>query len=59
MNAMLHDIEGKITLGDTLSNAGMGMKDYDVVLTNPPFGTKKGGGVQHVTTLHFPQAISS
>ena len=43
MNAMLHDIEGKITLGDTLPNAGMGMKDYDVVLTNPPFGTKKGG----------------
>ncbi len=43
MNAMLHDIEGKITLGDTLSNAGMSMKDYDVVLTNPPFGTKKGG----------------
>ena len=43
MNAMLHDIEGKITLGDTLSNAGMGMKDYDVVLTNTPFGTKKGG----------------
>ncbi|MDO5423288.1 MAG: N-6 DNA methylase [Eubacteriales bacterium] len=43
MNAMLHDIDGKITLGDTLSNAGMSMKDYDVVLTNPPFGTKKGG----------------
>lgn len=43
MNAMLHDIEGKILLGDTLSSAGMGMKDYDVVLTNPPFGTKKGG----------------
>lgn len=43
MNAMLHDIEGIIILGDTLSNAGMGMKDYDVVLTNPPFGTKKGG----------------
>lgn len=43
MNAMLHDIEGKITLGDTLSNVGMSMKDYDVVLTNPPFGTKKGG----------------
>lgn len=43
MNAMLHDIEGKITLGDTLSTVGMSMKDYDVVLTNPPFGTKKGG----------------
>ena len=43
MNAMLHDIDGKITLGDTLSSVGMNMKDYDVVLTNPPFGTKKGG----------------
>lgn len=43
MNAMLHDIDGKITLGDTLSSEGMSMKDYDVVLTNPPFGTKKGG----------------
>lgn len=43
MNAMLHDIEGEITLGDTLSNIGKSMKGYDVVLTNPPFGTKKGG----------------
>lgn len=43
MNAMLHDIEGKIILGDTLSNAGKEMKGYDVVLSNPPFGTKKGG----------------
>lgn len=43
MNAMLHDIEGPIMLGDTLSNQGKSMKDYDVVLTNPPFGTKKGG----------------
>ncbi|MEF9934736.1 MAG: N-6 DNA methylase [Clostridium sp.] len=43
MNAMLHDIEGEIVLGDTLSNIGKGMKGFDVVLTNPPFGTKKGG----------------
>ncbi len=43
MNAMLHNMEGDITLGDTLSNIGKSMKDYDVVLTNPPFGTKKGG----------------
>lgn len=43
MNAMLHNIEGNITLGDTLSNLGKNMKGYDVVLTNPPFGTKKGG----------------
>ena len=43
MNAMLHDISGPIYFGDTLSNYGKQMKGYDVVLTNPPFGTKKGG----------------
>ncbi|URZ02160.1 class I SAM-dependent DNA methyltransferase [Clostridium felsineum] len=43
MNAMLHDIEGEIILGDTLSNIGKSMNGFDVVLTNPPFGTKKGG----------------
>lgn len=43
MNAMLHDIDGQIILGDTLSNVGKTMKGYDLVLTNPPFGTKKGG----------------
>ena len=43
MNAMLHDMNGRIILGDTLSNLGLAMKGYDLVLTNPPFGTKKGG----------------
>lgn len=43
MNAMLHGIEGEIKLGDTLSSMGKNMKNYDVVMTNPPFGTKKGG----------------
>ena len=43
MNAMLHGIDGPIYLGDTLSDFGKCFKDYDVVLTNPPFGTKKGG----------------
>ena len=33
MNAMLHNMEGPITLGDTLSNLGKGMRGYDVVLT--------------------------
>lgn len=43
MNAMLHDIESEIFLGDTLSSMGTQIKDLDVVLTNPPFGTKQGG----------------
>ena len=43
MNAMLHDIDGQILLADTLSNQGKALHDFDLVLTNPPFGTKKGG----------------
>lgn len=43
MNAMLHEIEGKIWLADSLSNAGKAFSNYDVIMTNPPFGTKKGG----------------
>lgn len=54
MNAMLHDMQGEILLGDTLSNLGMSMKDYDLVLTNPPFGTKKGGERASREDLTFP-----
>ena len=43
MNAMLHKIDCPIYLGDTLSSFGKQFRGYDVVLTNPPFGTKKGG----------------
>lgn len=43
MNALLHDMEGRLEQGDTLSTNGKWMKNYNVVLTNPPFGTKKGG----------------
>jgi type I restriction enzyme M protein len=44
MNAMLHGVEGDFRLGDTLSPDGAAMKKADVIVTNPPFGTKKGGG---------------
>ncbi|ATL40434.1 N-6 DNA methylase [Bacillus velezensis] len=43
MNALLHNIEGRLEQGDTLSGNGKWMKNFDVILTNPPFGTKKGG----------------
>jgi type I restriction enzyme M protein len=45
MNLMLHGIEGTgVALGDTLSPDGERLPKGDLVLTNPPFGTKKGGG---------------
>lgn len=43
MNAILHDLDCEITLGDTLSPQGEQMKGYDLILTNPPFGTKSSG----------------
>jgi type I restriction enzyme M protein len=43
MNALMHDIEGRLEYGDSLSSNGKWMKNFDVILTNPPFGTKKGG----------------
>ncbi len=44
MNLMLHGVECGIESGDSLSPAGEGLGKADVILTNPPFGTKKGGG---------------
>lgn len=43
MNAMLHGLKSNILLGDSLSNLGKEMMNMDVILSNPPFGTKKGG----------------
>jgi type I restriction enzyme M protein len=43
MNALLHNMEGRLEQGDSLSSNGKWMKNIDVILTNPPFGTKKGG----------------
>ena len=44
MNALLHDIEGTFWSKDTLATSGEKFPSADVMLTNPPFGTKKGGG---------------
>ena len=37
------DVYKRQLLADTLSNQGKALHDFDLVLTNPPFGTKKGG----------------
>lgn len=43
MNAYLHNVPANIECMDSLSSNAKGFKGFDVVLTNPPFGTKKGG----------------
>jgi type I restriction enzyme M protein len=54
MNLMLHDIEGDLLLDDTLSQAGARLPKADVILTNPPFGTKKGGGLPTRDDFTYP-----
>ncbi|WP_437821996.1 N-6 DNA methylase [Sorangium sp. So ce1078] len=54
MNLMLHDIEGELVLGDALSSQGAGLAKADVILTNPPFGTKKGGGLPTRDDFTYP-----
>ncbi|UPF03398.1 type I restriction-modification system subunit M [Pseudomonas mosselii] len=44
MNLLLHGIEGGMENIDTLSPDGETLPKANLVLTNPPFGTKKGGG---------------
>jgi len=40
MNLYLHGIEPQIKLGDTIYEAPERLNTFDVVLTNPPFGTR-------------------
>jgi type I restriction enzyme M protein len=42
MNLYLHGIEAEIKYGDSIAE-GPGGRQYDCILTNPPFGTKGGG----------------
>ncbi|MBK8715818.1 MAG: N-6 DNA methylase [Deltaproteobacteria bacterium] len=54
MNLMLHGIEGELHLADTLSPQGAELPRADVILTNPPFGTKKGGGLPTRDDFTYP-----
>ena len=48
MNCLLHgmegDAQGVVHLGNTLGSAGAQLPKSDIILSNPPFGTAKGGG---------------
>jgi type I restriction enzyme M protein len=43
MNLYLHEIEADVYYGDSLAEGPHTSKRYDVVMTNPPFGTKGAG----------------
>ncbi len=45
MSVMLHGMDGTYIAGDAMGSAGQNLPPADVILTNPPFGTKKGGGI--------------
>ncbi|MHB1373075.1 MAG: class I SAM-dependent DNA methyltransferase [Thauera sp.] len=48
MNCLLHgmegDAEGVVHLGNTLGGTGADLPRSDIILSNPPFGTARGGG---------------
>ena len=54
MNLMLHGIGGGIRYGDTLSPDGLTLPKATLMLTNPPFGTKKGGGLPSREDFSYP-----
>ncbi|MBA3015807.1 MAG: type I restriction-modification system subunit M [Proteobacteria bacterium] len=59
MNLMLHGLDSDpkaagIRYGDTLSPEGEALPRATLILTNPPFGTKKGGGLPSRTDFTFP-----
>ena len=43
MNAYLHGVPAKIYCEDSLAPGAKRFKEYDVILTNPPLGTKNSG----------------
>jgi type I restriction enzyme M protein len=59
MNLMLHGLDAApngagIRYGDTLSPEGEALPKATLILTNPPFGTKKGGGLPTRKDFTFP-----
>jgi type I restriction enzyme M protein len=59
MNLMLHGVESDpakagMRYGDTLSLEGQALPEASLILTNPPFGSKKDGGVPERPDFEFP-----
>ena len=58
MNLYLHQVEPHMTLGDSIYELP-GAQRFDVILTNPPFGTEARTRPQSVMTLLSPRATSN
>ncbi|MEQ9487062.1 N-6 DNA methylase [Coleofasciculus sp. F4-SAH-05] len=59
MNLILHGLDSDpqgagIQYGDTLSPDGQALPQATLILTNPPFGSKKGGGLPNRSDFEFP-----
>jgi type I restriction enzyme M protein len=59
MNLMLHGLDydpeaAGIRYGDTLSPVGAALPKASLILSNPPFGTKSGGGLPERPDFEFP-----
>jgi type I restriction enzyme M protein len=59
MNLMLHGLDSDpnksgIRYGDSLSNEMFELPKATLILTNPPFGTKKGGGLPSRKDFTYP-----
>jgi type I restriction enzyme M protein len=53
MNLMLHDMESDLIQGSSLSDTGSDLEKADLIITNPPFGTARGGGGATRSDLTF------
>ncbi len=57
MNAILHGMKGEFLHGDTLSAEDAArIPPADIILTNPPFGNKRGGALPGRRDLPYPTA---
>jgi type I restriction enzyme M protein len=54
MNLALHAVPATVLLGNTLSPLGAELERPDVILTNPPFGSRRGADTIDRVDLTFP-----
>ncbi|MEP1327066.1 N-6 DNA methylase [Pseudophaeobacter sp.] len=57
MNAFLHEMNTNIILGDGLTNDASGLQDkVDVIVANPPFGSKSGSVRKQKSSIKHPSS---